>query len=102
MGAFGYGPFHNDTALDFMGGIADTIARKTLRAKRPEELIAGVYALSILGSGGVIDLNSVKKMDKRLAALLKDRSFLDRWIDRGRGMKQTIRDLRKELKTMGY
>ncbi len=101
MGAWGFGPFQNDIALDFMGGVADSIARKTMRAKRPHEFLAGVHALSLLGPGGVIDEKTAKKMDKKLEALLKDKSFLDKWIDMEE-IKKTIEGLRNELATMWY
>lgn len=100
MGAWGYKPFENDTALDFMGGIADMIAEKALRAKEPEAFLAGVYALSLLGGAGVIDSAHGKRMTKRLAALSKNKEWLERWVDGGKGSKKAIDGLLKELESM--
>ncbi len=97
MGAWGYGPFENDTALDFMGGIANLIAERTLQARGPHEVLAGIHALILLGGAGVADSTLEKKLAKRLAAIATDKDFLSGWDDGGTNIKRSINRLIKKM-----
>jgi hypothetical protein len=99
MGAWGYKPFDNDAALDFLAGIADGIAAKALRTKDPQELIAGVEAISRLGV--VIDSKTAKKLARRLGSVLADKKWMAGWRDGGRAYRKVIGNLISEVKGMG-
>ena len=104
MGAWGYGTFENDNALDWISDF-EAFLTKSIRSKWYDDNLAATHVLvSIsLSSGGVDSFPNLEIVDLaycRLNTILKDDKWLNSW-DWGIDLKKKeIKKLRKKLKVL--
>lgn len=86
MGAWGKGPFDNDTAGDFMTDCVITMANQVNRARRSksetmhEKGRAALATLIALRRAGMtIDIDTLTHGEDLLDVMLADREYISRW-----------------------
>lgn len=108
MGAWGYGPYDNDTAADWFFGLTDTklydFIDKGLSSKSCDEQRAAAWLVQRLAvSAFVYDVNLIDSHVKcaidKLEIMLADNDWLDQWRDRAQIINE-IKAQRDELKKL--
>jgi len=101
MGAWGYGPFDNDTALDFSSEIEEPISRAVKRKPADHnyyELIASAEIIVALSKLYNQNEEIIDSLVQGLENILKDIKFIHSWNDPKKftkSVKKTMSKLKK-------
>lgn len=111
MGAWGYGPFENDAALDFVSRlVSEDVINELISIKNPDSYN---YEEARVTAKILIHLHKINKLWVRgetldgleglLNVALNDKAYSKTWDDGGRAVKRSLKILINQIKKLeGY
>lgn len=105
MGAFGYGSFDNDNALDFIPELINIkqfeklVKKKTLDINDYDRLRAGCELVWILKEAVIFDEDLLPLLIKKLQIILADENYTASWREPEK-IKRNIRGLIKKMEKL--